>query len=96
MTDSNLNENISYATYYGSDNVLTTGDGKYKVLQTGSMINCQPIDSEGFYIKSNRTPGEEVIGPCKILDSKAFKHDVLYMIEYKGDIFETLGSLSNI
>jgi hypothetical protein len=94
MTDTASQPNITYATYCGTSEAVTTEDGKYTVLNDGTMINCQAIDSEGFYVKSNRTPGEEVIGPCKIIDSKAFKHDILYMVKYNGNIFETLGSLS--
>ena len=96
MTETTSHSNITYATYCGTDNSVTTGDGKHKVLETGTMINCQPIDSEGFYVKSNGKPGEEIVGPCKIIDSKAFKHEILYMVEYNGDVFETLGTLSKI
>ena len=94
MTDTASQSNITYATYCGENEAITTGDGKLKVLSLATLINCQAVDSEGFYVKSNGSPGEEVIGPCKIIDSKAFKHDILYMVEYNGNIFETLGSLS--
>ena len=74
---------------------VTTGDGLKKVMINNICIYCQAINSKGQFIKEDGNLGEEIIGPCKIIDSKAFYNDILYRIKIisNGLEFDTKDSL---
>jgi hypothetical protein len=74
---------------------IKTGDGKRTVLADNTEVYCQAIDNKDTMIKADKTPGKQHIGPCYIVDSKAFYDDIRYIIQYGDQQLQTKASLIN-
>lgn len=59
---------------------LRSGDDKtYIMFPDHSKVLCQLIDDSGNYIKSDGTPGEELVW-CMVCDQRCFYSDILYWV----------------